>query len=81
MKQVKQFDLYTYHLLKLYYKLYRNRLPPYFNNYLTEYGDYTHNLRKDLIRLPAIRCELGAMNECQVSNAFDFEVTGTSKSQ
>ena len=62
MKQVKLSDLYTCHLLKLYYKLYRNRLPPYFDNFLPEYGDYTHNLRNDLIRLPAIRCEFGAMN-------------------
>ena len=62
MKQVKLSDLYTCPLLKLYYKLYRNRLPPYFNNFLPEYGDYTHNLRNDLIRLPAIRCEFGAMN-------------------
>ena len=42
--------------------LYRNRLPPYFDHFLPEYGDYTHNLRNDLIRLPAIRCEFGAMN-------------------
>ena len=62
MKQVKLYDLYTCHLLKLYYKLYRNRLPPNFDNFLLEYGDYTHNLRNDLIRLPAIRCEFGAMN-------------------
>ena len=62
MKQVKLSDLYTCHLLKLYYKLYRKRLPPYFDNFLPEYGDYTHNLRNDLIRLPVIRCEFGAMN-------------------
>ena len=35
MKQVKLSDLYTCHLLKLYYKLYRNRLPPYFDNFFT----------------------------------------------
>ena len=62
MKQVKLSDLYTCHLLKLYYKLYRNRLPPYFDNFLPEYGDYTHNLHNDLIHLPAIRCNFGAMN-------------------
>ena len=62
MKQVKLANLYTCHLLKLYYKLYRNRLPPYFDNFLPEYGDYTHSLHNDLIRLPAIRCEFGAMN-------------------
>ena len=62
MNQVKLSDLYTCHLLKLYYKLYRNRLPPYFDNFLPEYGVYGHNLRNDLIRLPAIRCEFGTMN-------------------
>ena len=62
MKQVKLSDLYTCHPLKLYYKLYRNRVPPYFDNFLREYGDYTHNLRNDLIRLLAVRCEFGAMN-------------------
>ena len=41
---------------------YRNRLPPYFDNFLPEYGVYGHNLRNDLIRLPAIRCEFGTMN-------------------
>ena len=30
MNQPKLPDLYTFHLLKLYYKLYRNKLPPYF---------------------------------------------------
>ena len=29
MKQPTLSDLYTCHLLKLYHKLYRNRLPPY----------------------------------------------------
>ena len=43
-------------------QVYRNRLPPYFDNFLSEYGDYTHNLRSNLIRLPAIRCEFCAMN-------------------
>ena len=35
MKQPKLSDLYTCNLLKLYYKLYRNRLPPYFDNFFT----------------------------------------------
>ena len=30
-----------------------------FNNFLPEY--YTHNLRSDLIRLPAIKCEFGTV--------------------
>ena len=49
-------------ICSLYYKFYRNRLPPYFDNFLPEYGDYTHNLHSNLIHLPAIRCEFGAMN-------------------
>ena len=40
MKQVKLSNLYTCHHLKLCYKIYRNRPPPYFNNFLPEYGDY-----------------------------------------
>ena len=30
--------------------------------FLPEYGDHRHNLRNDLIRLPAIRCEFGENN-------------------
>ena len=30
--------------------------------FLPEYGAHRHNLRNDLIRLPAIRCEFGEMN-------------------
>ena len=62
MKQPILSDLYTCQLLKLYYKLYRNRLPSYFEMFLPEYGAHRHNLRNDLIRLPAIRCEFGEMN-------------------
>ena len=62
MNQVKLSDLYSCHLLKLYYKLYRNSLPSYFDNFIPEYGVYGHNLHNDLIRLPAIRCEFGTMN-------------------
>ena len=29
--------------------------------FLREYGTHRHNLRNDLIRLPAIRCEFGEM--------------------
>ena len=35
MNQLKLPDLYTFHLLKLYYKLYRNKLPPYFENFIS----------------------------------------------
>ena len=56
-KRMNQFtDMYTCNLLKLYYKLYRNKLPDYFDNFLLEYGVYRYNyLRNYLIRLPAIR--------------------------
>ena len=57
MNQSKLPDLYTFHLLKLYYKLYRNKLPPYFQNFIPQYGAYHQNLRNNHIRLPAIRCE------------------------
>ena len=49
-------------MLKLYYKLYRNRLLSYFDNFLPECGVYGHNLRNDLIRLPTFRCEFSTMN-------------------
>ena len=62
MNQTKLSDLYTCQLLKLYYKLYRNKLPRYFDNFLPEFGIYNHTLRNDLMRLPAIRCEFGEMN-------------------
>ena len=62
MSQPKLSDLYIINLLKLYYKLYRNRLPTYFECFLPEYGGHQHNLRNDLIRLPSIRCEFEEMN-------------------
>ena len=62
MTQPKLSDLYIINLLKLYYKLYRNRLPTYFECFLPEYGGHQHNLRNDLIRLPSIRCEFEEMN-------------------
>ena len=62
MNQPKLSDLYTCQLLKLYYRLYRNKLPRYFDNFLPEFGIHNHTLRNDLIRLPAIRCELEEMN-------------------
>ena len=62
MNQPKLSDLYTYQHLKLYYRLYRNILPRYFDNFLPEFGIHNHTLRNDLIRLPAIRCEFGEMN-------------------
>ena len=62
MSQPKLSDLYIINLLKLYYKLYRNRLPTYFECFLSEYGGHRHYLRNDLIRLPIIRCEFEVMN-------------------
>ena len=62
MNQPKLSDLYTCNLLKLYLKLYRNRLPLYFDNVLPEFGEHNHMLRNDLIRLPVVRCEFGEMN-------------------
>ena len=62
MNQTKLSDLYTCQLLKLHYKLYRNKLLRYFDNFLPELGIHSHTLRNDPIRLPAIRCEFGEMN-------------------
>ena len=62
MNQLKLPDLYTFHLLKLYYKLYRHKLQPYVENCIPHYGAYHHNLRNNHIRLPAIRCEFKKNN-------------------
>ena len=62
MNQPILFDLYTCQLLKLYYKLYRNKLARYFDSFLPEFGIHNHTLRNDHIRLPTIRCELGEMD-------------------
>ena len=62
MDQLKLPDMYTCHLIKLYYKLYRNKLPAYFEKFIPEYGESLHDLRHNNIRLPAIRCEYEKMN-------------------
>ena len=67
MNQLKLHDLYTCQLMKLYYKLYQNWLPVYFERFLPEYGEFQHDLRNNSIRLPAIRCEYGKIN---VSDTF-----------
>ena len=54
--------MYTCHVLKLYNKLYRNRLPAYFENFIPEYGESNHNLRNRHIHLPDVRCEFGKLN-------------------
>ena len=38
MNQLKLVDMYNSKLLKLYYKLYRNQLPCYFNKFFPTYG-------------------------------------------
>ena len=55
MNPLKLSDMYTCYLLKLYYKLYRNRLPPYFENCILVYGELRHNLRNRCIHLPDVR--------------------------
>ena len=62
MNQLKLPDLYTFHLLKLCYKLYRNKLPPYFENFIVQYDAHHQNLRNNHIHLPAIRCEFEKNN-------------------
>ena len=62
MNQLKLSDMYTCHLLKLYYKLYSNRLPASFENFIPEYGESSHNLRNRHIHLPDVRCEIGKLN-------------------
>ena len=49
LKQVKLSDLYTCHLLKLYYKLYRNRLPSYFDSFLYWIAGLRPEFGNDLI--------------------------------
>ena len=55
-------DMYTCHLIKLYYNFYRNKLPAYFETFIPEYGESQHDLRHNTIHLPAIRCEYEKMN-------------------
>ena len=62
MDQLKLPDMFTCHLIKLYYKLYRNQLPTYFENFIPEYAESQHDLRHNNIRLPAIRCEYEKIN-------------------
>ena len=63
MDQLKLPDnMYTFHLIKLNYKLYRNKLLAYFENFIPEYGESQHDLRHRNIPLSAIRCEYEKMN-------------------
>ena len=49
--------MFTY----MYYNINNHYYVLYFEMYLPEYGAPRHNLRNDLIRLPANRCEFGEM--------------------
>ena len=62
MDQLKLPDMYTCHLIKLYYRLYRNKRPTYFENVIPEYGESQHDLRYNNIHLPAIRCQYENIN-------------------
>ena len=62
MDQLKLPDMYTCHSIKLYCKLYRNKLPTYSENFIPEYGESQHDLRHNNIHLPAIRCEYENIN-------------------
>ena len=62
MDQLELPDMYMCHLFKLYYKLYRNKLRTYFENFVPEYGESQNDLRHNNIRLPAIRCEYEKIN-------------------
>ena len=62
MDQLKLPDMYMCHLFKLYYKLYRNKPPTYFENFIPKYGEFQHDLSHNNIRLPAIRCEYEKIN-------------------
>ena len=62
MDQLKLPDMYTCHLIKLYYKLYRNKLSINFENFIPEYGESQHDLPHDNIRLPAIKCGYERIN-------------------
>ena len=77
MDQLKFPDMYTCHLIKLYYKLYRNMLPTYFENFIPKYGEFQHDLRHNNIRLPAIRCDSFHRN-ITVCYACQFSLIGKS---
>ena len=79
MKQPILSDLYTCQLLKLCYKLYRNRLPSYFEMFLPEYEAHRHNLRNDLIRLPAINYNLYFVHNTISTPYFHRQKNSTKK--
>ena len=68
MNKLKLSDMYTCHLLELYYKLYRNRLPTYFENFIPEYGKSSHNLRNVIFIYLMLDVSLVQV-KCKISNA------------
>ena len=63
MNQLTLTDLYNSNLFKLYYKLYRNKLPIYFECFLPSYGNSRYPLRYDGLHMPPAKrefCELNA---------------------
>ena len=57
-KQLKLPDMYACQSSKLYYKLYRNKLPVYFEIFLLEHGDAQYNC----ICFSVNRCEYSKFN-------------------
>ena len=70
MNQLKLPDMYTFYLIKLYYKLH-SKPPPYFENFIPHYCAYHQNLRNNHIRLPAIRCDFEKKNILNIKCTSD----------
>lgn len=69
MNQIKLADIYTTKLLKLYYKLYRNQLPIYFEHFLPQYGNSRYPIRYTGLHLPSATryfCELNSKYQLHI---------------
>ena len=62
MNHLKLMDLYKSKLLILYYKLYRNQLPHYFEQFLPQYGTSRYPLRYDGLHMPHATREFCSVN-------------------
>jgi len=62
MNQLKLMDIYKLKLLTFYYKLYRNQLPPYFEQFLPQYGTSRYPLRYDGLHMPPATREFCTVN-------------------
>ena len=62
MNQLKLMDLYKTKLLTMYYKLYRNQLPQYFEQFLPQYGTSRYPLRYDGLHMPQATREFCTVN-------------------